>query len=117
MSQVSITVTFPTLAAAAAFLMAANAAGNVAITAAPTPVPAVTPPSAVAAPVAAPAPVAQATPLTFAGNVLPALQAYAGKVPRETFAALMAKYQVTKVPQLEAKPETWAEIIATCSAV
>lgn len=118
MSQVTITLTFANIAAAAGFLaMAAGATGNaaptaVSLSAAPTPAPAHTPPTAAAAPAAAPA----TAPLDFDKDVLPALQAYAKKVPRDTFAALMAKFSVSKVPELKAKPETWAEIVATANA-
>lgn len=33
-------------------------------------------------------------------------------VPREKFAALLAKVGVVKVPELEAKPDLFAEIVA-----
>lgn len=117
MSQVTLTLTFANIAAAAGFLsMVASSTGNaptgVNLSAAPTPTPAHTPSTAAAALAAAPA----TAPLDFDKDVLPALQTYAKKVPRDTFAALMAKFSVAKVPELKAKPETWAEIVATANA-
>ncbi len=115
--SVTVTLTFPDAAAAAAFL-----AGNAVPTAAPAPTTkaaaqkaetaAASSRTAEAAPAAAPA----AKALDFKADVIPALKDYAGKVPRETFAALLKKYGVEKVPGLEAKPDTWAEIIETCKA-
>jgi hypothetical protein len=48
--------------------------------------------------------------------VLPALQAYSKKVSREDFAAnVMKKYGINKVPELKAKPEVFAELMALCA--
>ncbi len=45
-------------------------------------------------------------------SVKDALMAWSKKVDRDTFAALMKKAKVTKVPELEAKPAMWAPILA-----
>lgn len=50
--------------------------------------------------------------LTYKEDVLPALMAISKVVPREKFAALLAKVGVVKVPELEAKPDLFAEIVA-----
>jgi hypothetical protein len=117
---VTVTLTFDSPEAAAAWMAGKGEAKPSTKTAADTPRSAATAPAAAPAPTAAPTPAAtpaSPTPsLTFKGDVVPAMLAYSKKVPRETFAALMAKLGVAKVPELEAKPETWAGIIKTCNA-
>lgn len=107
--SVTVTVTFATAAEAAAFL-----AGNAKTSkpAAETPKAADTPRTAEAA---APKADAQSTKeLDFDKDVLPAMKAYAAKVSRDDFAALLKKHGVAKVPELKAKPDTWADIVDTC---
>lgn len=106
--SVTVTVTFATAAEAAAFL-AGNASKK----------PAAEPPKAADTPrtaeAAAPKADAQSTKeLDFDKDVLPAMKAYAAKVSRDDFAALLKKHGVAKVPELKAKPDTWADIVDTC---
>lgn len=135
MSQTQITFSFATPAEAAAFL-AKLGAGN-ASTAASTPaLAAPSQPSVAAAAVAAPvqsattsapvatptAPVAPVAPVAqpsgeidFQRDVVEgALKPYASKVDQATFAKLMQHCGVQRVPELQAKPELWAKIIAHC---
>lgn len=116
MSQVTLTMTFATADEALAFL-AGKSTSAPAKTAAPkTETAAASKPSAESKP----EPVAQEKSadvnLDFDKDVLPALQAYAKRVPREKFAELMKKVGAAKVPEIKEKPETWADIVNTCNA-
>lgn len=89
-------------------------------TSAPALAAASSPRTAEAAPAAAPTPKAEPSPtpaveLTFK-DLVAKLQAWSKKVSREDFKAkIMDKYGITRVPELEQKPETWAEIAALCA--
>ena len=113
--SVTVTLNFATAAEAAAFL-AGN--GKASTTKAETQKPdaakgtADTKPTAEAAKADAPS----KKDYDFDKDVLPALQAYSKKVSREDFAAnVMKKYGIAKVPELKAKPETFAELMALCA--
>ena len=108
--SVTVTVTFATAAEAAAFL-----AGN-----AKTNKPAADPPKAADTPrtaeAADPKADAQSTKeLDFEKDVVPAMKAYAAKVSRNDFAALLKKYGVAKVPELKARPDIWDDLVDTCT--
>ena len=112
--SVTVTLNFATIAEAAAFL-AGN--GKASTTKAETP-------KADAAKAVDTKPTAEAVKADapskkdydFDKDVLPALQAYSKKVSREDFAAnVMKKYGINKVPELKAKPEVFAELMALCA--
>jgi len=112
--SVTVTLNFATTAEAAAFL-----AGNGKASAAKVETP--KPDAAKAVDTSRTAEAAKADApskkdYNFDTDVLPALQAYSKKVSREDFAAnVMKKYGINKVPELKAKPEVFAELMALCA--
>jgi len=117
--SVTVTLNFATTAEAAAFL-----AGNGKASAAKVETPKAETPKPDAAKAvdtsrtaeAAKADAPSKKDYNFDTDVLPALQAYSKKVSREDFAAnVMKKYGINKVPELKAKPEVFAELMALCA--
>ena len=112
--MIQVTMTFSTAEEVAAFF--AGKPVKAALVSAPAQAAAASKPTAEAAPAPAAAPTPKAEPsLTFEGLV-DKLKAYSKKASRDDFAALMKKHGVAKVPELKDKPDTWAEIAATCDA-
>ncbi len=46
--------------------------------------------------------------------MVPALKAFAGK-DKAAFGALMKKFGLTKVTDLQAKTDIWADVVAACA--
>jgi len=135
---VNVSITFPTIEDAVAFLAgkpqmpAVVAVTAPAPTSAPTsapasaPTPAPTPAKAAAAPKAAPAPAPsaptaeeappQAAALDFKRDVVEALRGYSKAVPEADFRAYMSSLGAAKVSLIEQMPDKWADIVAHCKA-
>lgn len=116
---VTVTLTFATAAEAASALAAlsGNAPAKPQKPAAETAKPAadIQRTAAVEKP-AADAPAESAKNYDWDKDVLPALQAYSKKVSRDAFAAnIMKAFGIAKVPELKAKPETFAQIMDICN--
>lgn len=116
--MITVTMTFDSPAAAAAFL-AGNAGPSAA---APSTSSASSQRTASAEPAdAQPAkattyePAASKT-LNYKDDVLPALQAYSKRVTREVFAKLMGDLGVKKVPEIEGKADLWPRIMKEVAA-
>jgi hypothetical protein len=120
--SVTVTLTFPNMAEAAAFLGGAKPAqaaapapeGNVKAAASQ---PAATP-SAVpaAAPSPAPTPAAASEPLDFDKHVIGPMKEYSKKVSREAFITYLKNLGVAKPADLKDKPDTWQKAIDAMKA-
>jgi hypothetical protein len=107
MTQVSMTFTFDSHEAAAAFLMGNGKSVSTPATSAPSP--ARTERTAEAAPAAAPATKA----LDFDKDVVPKLKALHTK-DKAKFGEVMKKYGFGKITDVQAKPDAWPDLIAAC---